>query len=452
MRVARGGGGAEPRGGALTDALDPLVRPALEAAVVVARAAAVAEPPVKVPSVLRPVLRFTRLNARAFAAARRAVESDEEFRQRVVEVVDEEGIGRPAWLWLARPEGWRDELDIMLEQAEGARQELDATRELARLRRSVAGGEAAARRAEEARQRAEDDAARGREALAAERNARREADRRAAALETEVARLTEEVAAAVGAAREAKGLLEAARGELAEARDVVRRASDPLPPPPPAVPAPTAPGVDVARVAPALDEAASAAAALGAALSEAARSLGAVAGPPVVPPAARGATARPTPRARRPVKKRRPRPLPGGLFEEAPSAADHLVRLPGAVLLVDGYNVSMRAWPGQAIPEQRRRLVDALEELHARTGVEPVVVFDGTAAGGPAPGTGSRSVRIRFTAAEVEADDVVIESVDAFPVDRPVIVASSDQRVRAGARARGANLVTTPQLRSLLRR
>ncbi len=401
---------------------------------VVARAGAVADPPVKVPAALRPILRFTRLNARALQTVRRAVEEDDELRSRVLEAVDEDAIGRPAWLWLARPDRWREDLDALVAGVEEDRQESEAVREVTRLRRAVAGTEASARRAEAGLQRAEEDAARAREASAGDRAARREAEERAGRLEAEVARLDAERAAAVRAGKDLEDQVERERVDH-EARVEAQPA-----------------GPDVAGLVGDLSDAASVAAGLGARLAEVARGLGGP-GASAAPPGGGqdGGRARPGSERRR-LARRRPRPLPGGVFEDSTGAAEHLFRLPGAVLLVDGYNVSMAVWPEQAILEQRRRLVDALEELHARTGVDPVVVFDGTAAGGPAPGSGSRSVRVRFTDADVEADDVVIASVDAFPLGRPVIVASSDQRVRTGARTRGANLITTPQLRSVLRR
>ena len=150
------------------------------------------------------------------------------------------------------------------------------------------------------------------------------------------------------------------------------------------------------------------------------------------------------------VAVRRPAPLPGGVHDDSPEAAHHLVRLPGAVLLVDGYNASMAAWPELSVDEQRRRLVAALGRLEARCGVEVTVVFDGVDRGDHRARSAHRRVRIEFTPATVEADDVIIERVGVLPPDRPVLVASDDRRVRTGARAAGANLLDTRQLHALL--
>jgi predicted RNA-binding protein with PIN domain len=122
--------------------------------------------------------------------------------------------------------------------------------------------------------------------------------------------------------------------------------------------------------------------------------------------------------------------------------------VPGATLLVDGYNATMATWPGRDLPEQRRRLVDALDQLEARSGARVTVVFDGIAETWQR--SASRRVDVRFTAAKVEADDVILDMVDALPPECPVVVASDDQRVRTGAIERGAHAIGTAQLRSVL--
>ncbi|MGH9164823.1 MAG: NYN domain-containing protein, partial [Acidimicrobiales bacterium] len=158
-------------------------------------------------------------------------------------------------------------------------------------------------------------------------------------------------------------------------------------------------------------------------------------------------------RSRSSGPRRRPAPLPPAVFDDSPEAAAHLVRVPGAVLLVDGYNAAMSMWPGLDVTDVRTRLIDALRELSARTGIAAHVVFDGDEVGGPVLAAGGRSsVRVSFSPPGVEADDVILEMVDALPAVQPVIVASSDRRVQDGARDRGANVVTSRQLADLLGR
>jgi predicted RNA-binding protein with PIN domain len=136
--------------------------------------------------------------------------------------------------------------------------------------------------------------------------------------------------------------------------------------------------------------------------------------------------------------------------DDSTEAAEHLLRA-GVLLLVDGYNVSQAAWSGQPIAAQRARLVDALSELHARTGVEVDVVFDGNDAGRTA-GTSRSAIRVRFTPEGIEADDAILEQLRVLPATQPIAVASSDNRVRDGARRQGANVLSARQLLSALRR
>jgi predicted RNA-binding protein with PIN domain len=138
--------------------------------------------------------------------------------------------------------------------------------------------------------------------------------------------------------------------------------------------------------------------------------------------------------------------LPPGVLDDSTAAADHLLRSPGVILLVDGYNLSKEAWPSLPIGVQRSRLVDALAELHARCGAEIEVVFDGVESDLPAIASARAAVRVRFSPSGVEADDVLLDLVERLPLDRPVLVASSDKRVRDGARQRGANPLGARQL------
>jgi predicted RNA-binding protein with PIN domain len=148
-----------------------------------------------------------------------------------------------------------------------------------------------------------------------------------------------------------------------------------------------------------------------------------------------------------------PEALPPAVLDDEPAAAEHLLRLPRVLVLVDGYNVTITARGTASLPDQRRWLVDATAEAAARTGAEFLVVFDGSAdEHGPGDGPRRRGVQVRFTAAGVEADDEVLELLVASPAERPVVVVSDDRRVRGGARRLGANVVGVDQLVAALRR
>ena len=128
-----------------------------------------------------------------------------------------------------------------------------------------------------------------------------------------------------------------------------------------------------------------------------------------------------------------------------------MFRTRGVVLIVDGYNVSMRGW-GEATPrDQRDRLLAALEGLHLRLRCDVVAVFDGSDVEG-VPARRRPGVRVIFSAADEEADPVVLREIDALPPAAPVIVASSDRWVADHAAELGAVVVSADTLLGVLRR
>ena len=159
-----------------------------------------------------------------------------------------------------------------------------------------------------------------------------------------------------------------------------------------------------------------------------------------------GRTPRPSSPARRaPVR------LPPGMLADDPKAIEAMIRTPGLAVIVDGYNVSMLAWPGASAAEQRERLCDALAEFQLRFRCEVTVVFDGAEVPGVRP-LRRRGLRIVFSAAGQEADEVVVGEVMFRPADVPVIVVSSDREVRAKSEAEGAVTLGADALLQLMRR
>jgi predicted RNA-binding protein with PIN domain len=127
-----------------------------------------------------------------------------------------------------------------------------------------------------------------------------------------------------------------------------------------------------------------------------------------------------------------------------------MLRTRGVVLVVDGYNVSMRAWPHVPVEQQRRLLTGALAELHARLRCTVTVVFDGADVDGE-PLPRRPGVRIVFSSGGEKADPVIIREVRALPERFPVVVVSSDHWVRDNAQQAGAQVVPTDALLRVLR-
>ena len=134
------------------------------------------------------------------------------------------------------------------------------------------------------------------------------------------------------------------------------------------------------------------------------------------------------------------------MLEGSPSAVDQLLRVPGVVVFVDGYNLGMTVWRSLAPAALRDRTVGFLTDVATRTGAEVVVVFDGGDVGQRLAVAAPLGVRTLYSPTGVEADDVLIDVVADLPVARPVVVVSSDRRVRDGVRRSGANVLRSEEL------
>lgn len=433
-----------------------LLRPALEAALDVARAGRRADPPVAVPASLRQVLRMRKQTATSLEQVRRALDDDPDLRRRAAEAVDERRVGRAGWLFLARPDGWEAELADLEAAAqqrdEVVREEREADREERRARKRVATLEERLAKAQDRAERAVADADAARADLAEERRARRQAvaelepvqgelerARQAlAAAEAERDRLAEEVEATRSEAQRDLERAEVAEAQLARAERALEAAAASSP-----------------TVARGLAEAAAQAGAVAERLVALSSSLERTAPAPPEPEATGGtgdatpgdATPPPPPARRgrgggRRARGRRgevvrPPDLPPGVLDGTDEAAAHLVRTRGAAVLVDGYNVTKRTWGDAPLADQRDRLVGLLDRCAARWGVHPVVVFDGADLLTDRRAS-TRSVNVRFSPEGVTADTVILQLVEQEVTTSPVVVVSSDREVQDGARARGA--------------
>jgi hypothetical protein len=428
---------------------DELLRDAIEVAFVVAVAASRARPAVPVPAALKPFLKLQKLPDRALAPIRRVIESDAGFRTLVLPAASEALVGRAGWLWLHRPEGWQAEL---LDLA--AAEEADTGAEKVSSKR-LAGAEAAARRATADLVAANAAAQQARVELERERSARREielelertrsrlaqsdielgaARRRIQAAETESCQADEDRHAAIDRADTATARADVLQSELemvrAELR-LVRLTTAAAPASPVAAAGPTGPASNSPELAAVLTRAATATSDMSEALRELAGLMG---------EQEREETAVP-----KPVRTRQPRPvrtairLPGGVRTDSREAVEHLLRAEAVEVIVDGYNLAKRRWPGEELAEQRRRAVDLVAEVGARFGRTVLVVFDG--ADVTSPPVGRRGVRVQFSPAGTIADDVIVATVAAIALEIPVVVVTDDAELRTRVGVLGATAV-----------
>lgn len=430
------------------------LRNALEYAVAMAGELARRKPPIDTPAELKKHVNADRLPSAALGRVRRAVVADDTFRTRIAvgaipELVDP--IGR---LWLQRPDGWEAAITRELATREEARESDDARNALKKSEKRRLAAEQATLRA-----RGEVVGLR-----AAADQARDDADELGARLETlegEVAELRADLAAARLDARHARDRERAANDRLAarmaeRERSTATRSGDSEP----GEQAGTDPNGNAAdgrdtgasgeaarleeqRVA--LEELRRTVGGAARAADRLADDLAAAAGL-----ARDGGEGRPAENAE-PARESPPRVplrLPGGVSATSEEAASFLLRS-GAVVLVDGYNVAMLAWPRLDLCDQRDALIAALENLARRFGSSVTIVFDGATVVGSHAGT-RRLVRVTYSPEGVTADDVIREQVSRTANSTPVVVVTNDAEIVRDVRAAGANVISSTTFAALL--
>ncbi len=154
--------------------------------------------------------------------------------------------------------------------------------------------------------------------------------------------------------------------------------------------------------------------------------------------------------ARRP-DRRSPLPVPGGRGADDPETLTAWMGTDGVLVLVDGYNVTKHplGFADRGLEDQRTLLIDLCRRLARRFGAELTVVFDGGTVGPVPTRLPLGPVEVVFTDAGRTADDEIVVRTNAAPPDRPVVVVTSDNELRARVTALGATVTRSPSLLGL---
>ncbi|HEX8931116.1 MAG TPA: NYN domain-containing protein [Actinomycetota bacterium] len=150
---------------------------------------------------------------------------------------------------------------------------------------------------------------------------------------------------------------------------------------------------------------------------------------------------------RRP-ERREPLPVPGGRGADDPETLAAWMATDGVLVLVDGYNVTKHplGFPERSLEDQRTLLLDLCRRLARRFGAAITVVFDGGTVGPLPTRLPLGPVEVVFTDAGRTADDEIVARANAAPAERPVVVVSSDNELRARVATLGATVTRSQAL------
>jgi hypothetical protein len=142
--------------------------------------------------------------------------------------------------------------------------------------------------------------------------------------------------------------------------------------------------------------------------------------------------------------------MPAGVAPDSPEAIDALVGIDGVTVLVDGHNLlGVLDASTMATGRARRDLVAGLGKLRRHLGEAAVeVVFDSALSDGRPTSVTEDGIVVRFAAAEVTADDVLVELAAGHGAW--AVVVSDDRELRDRCARHGATVLWAKALAAWL--
>lgn len=133
--------------------------------------------------------------------------------------------------------------------------------------------------------------------------------------------------------------------------------------------------------------------------------------------------------------------IPPGMSLESTQALEQVFGQEALMVLIDGYNVSLNNFGDLPLELQRERTVSAATNIESRFHPSCVIVFDGQSS--TTRGRVQSKVHVVFSPSGMSADDVIIERIKVTPLNKPILVVTSDKNLAARAKGLGCETIAS---------
>jgi predicted RNA-binding protein with PIN domain len=133
--------------------------------------------------------------------------------------------------------------------------------------------------------------------------------------------------------------------------------------------------------------------------------------------------------------------VPAGMNAESDVALRTIFAQENLVVLIDGYNVSLNSFGSLSLELQRERTIACAANIESRFHPSCVVIFDGQSS--TTRGRVQSKVHVVYSPSGVTADDVIVERIRVTPLDRPMLIVTSDKNLAARVKGLGCLAISS---------